>query len=79
MRTAREPVLRVVAADKLHNARATLSDVRAVGDDVWRRFGSGREGQLWYYRSLADIILERHPGPLADELDRVVRSLEAET
>jgi (p)ppGpp synthase/HD superfamily hydrolase len=79
MRTAPEPVLRVAAADKLHNARATLSDLRAAGDDVWRRFGSGREGQIWYYRSLADIFLERHPGPLADELDRVVRALEADS
>lgn len=79
MRTAPEPVLRVAAADKLHNARATLRDLRAGGDVVWARFGSGRDGQLWYYRSLADIFLDRLPGPLADELDRVVRDLEAAT
>jgi hypothetical protein len=79
MRTAPEPVLRVAAADKLHNARATLRDLRAGGDSVWARFGSGRDGQLWYYRSLADIFLDRLPGPLAEELDRVVRDLEAAT
>ncbi|MDX6551765.1 MAG: hypothetical protein QOH74_253 [Gaiellales bacterium] len=77
MRTAPQPVLRVAAADKLHNARATLGDLRVRGDEVWTRFGSGREGQLWYYRSLTDIFLERHPGPLSNELDRVVRELEA--
>jgi hypothetical protein len=41
-------------------------------------FGSGRDGQLWYYRSLADIFLERAPGPMADELDRVLRRIEAD-
>ena len=28
--------------------------------------------QLWYYRSVADVILERRPGARADELDREV-------
>ena len=32
--------------------------------------------QLWYYRSLADIYLERLPGPMAEELARVVDELE---
>jgi (p)ppGpp synthase/HD superfamily hydrolase len=79
MRTAPEPVLRVAAADKLHNARATLSDVRAAGDSVWARFGAGRAGQLWYYRSLTDIFTERLPGRLSGELDRVVSELERQS
>ncbi len=47
-------VLRVSLADKLFNARAILRDHLIVGDDVWTRFQSGRDGQLWYYRQLAD-------------------------
>ena len=70
-------VLRVSVADKLYNARAILFDHRMVGDDVWKRFGSGRPSQLWYYRSVADLFLRRYPGPMADELDRAVRELEA--
>ena len=63
--------LRVSLADKLYNASSIEWDLRMRGDDLWRVFGSGRDGQIWYYRSLADIFLERAPGPMADELDRV--------
>jgi len=69
-------VLRVSLADKLHNARAILWDYRLVGDTLWERFstGSGAD-QRWYYERLAEIFLSRCPGPMADELDRVVREI----
>jgi hypothetical protein len=76
MRTAAPDELRVSLADKLYNASSIEWDLRVRGDDLWRVFGSGRDGQIWYYRSLADIFLERAPGPMADELDRVVGRLE---
>lgn len=70
-------VLRVSLADKLHNARAILSDYRRVGDDLWLRFNTkSGEDQVWYYRSLADIFLSRLPGALSRELDHVVSELE---
>ena len=31
---------------------------------------------LWYYRSLSDVFIGRLPGALADELKRVVCTLE---
>jgi GTP pyrophosphokinase len=46
------PVLRVSAADKLHNARSILSDYRLVGETLWERFSADREQLLWYYRGL---------------------------
>ena len=76
MRTAQPDELRVSLADKLYNASSIEWDLRLRGDDLWRVFGSGRDGQIWYYRSLADIFLERAPGPMADELDRVLRRIE---
>ncbi len=72
-------VLLVSVADKLHNARAILADYRAVGNDLWNRFNVGRDGQLWYYRSLVEVFRLRRPGAMADELERVVDELEAET
>ena len=62
-------------ADKLHNARAILTDYRVVGEDLWERFTAGRDDQLWYYRSLADIY-NKLESPLAAELERVVTQLE---
>ena len=46
----------VSTSDKLHNARAILADYRVVGEDVWKRFTGGRDGTLWYYRSLVDAF-----------------------
>jgi hypothetical protein len=71
-----ESVLRVSLADKLHNARAILSDYRRLGDDLWSRFNTkSGDDQLWYYRSLAEIFESRIPGALADELRRVTDEL----
>lgn len=68
-------VLRVSLADKLHNARAILFDYRSLGPALWGRFSAGRDGQLWYYGRLVEIFAARQPGPLADELARVVGEL----
>ena len=40
----------VSAADKLHNARAILHDLRATDDHAafWRRFGSPPKPMSWY-------------------------------
>ena len=59
----------VSAADKLNNVRSILSDYRAIGESVWSRFNGGREGTLWYYRTLREIFLQ-YP------LNRVTRDLE---
>ena len=36
----------VSAADKLHNARSILADLRALGDALWGRFTGGKDGTL---------------------------------
>jgi len=71
-------VRRVSAADKLHNARAVLHDYRHQGERLWRRFNAGKKDQLWYYRSLVEVLKKGHrrPGPLVRELERVVFELE---
>ena len=46
-------VLRVVCADKLHNAQSLARDLKAQGPSVFERFKADREGTLWYYRSFA--------------------------
>jgi (p)ppGpp synthase/HD superfamily hydrolase len=75
LRTAPAEVLLVSLADKLHNARSILRDLRTVGPEVWERFNAGVNDQLWYYRSLAQTFSKRLPGPAADELLEVVESI----
>jgi hypothetical protein len=76
VRNASPSVCLVSACDKLHNARCILSDVRVHEDAAFNRFTGGREGTLWYYRSLADSFRNRTPLQLASELERVVSELE---
>jgi (p)ppGpp synthase/HD superfamily hydrolase len=79
LREAAEDTLRVSSADKVHNARAILRDLRKsdVGEKIWSRFSQPKEQTLWYYRSLADVFCERLPGQLSDELREIVEVLEA--
>ena len=62
----------IIAADKLDNARCLTESLRAMGDEIWRRFGGGREGTLWYYRSVRRALEALFPGPLTDELERAI-------
>lgn len=71
----REPFVLVSLADKLHNARSILADLRELGPVMFERFTAGREEQLWYYRSLVDAF-RYYPGRMAGELERVVAEIE---
>ncbi len=52
----------VSCADKLHNARCLVADLRGEGATTWHRFTAGREGTLWYYRSVVDAF-KAHGAP----------------
>jgi len=74
--SASESIRKVSCADKLHNARAILSDYRVVGEALWDRFKGGKAGSLWYYRALSNTFNELGPQTLASELERTVTELE---
>ena len=67
----------VSAADKLNNVRSIISDYRAVGESVWSRFKGGREGTLWYYRTLRDELLRDQPNRITRDLALAVSELES--
>ena len=50
--SATEDTLLVTAADKLHNARAIVTDLDLVGEKLWERFNSAPEDIIWYYESV---------------------------
>ena len=70
-------VLLVSCADKLHNARAIVADLRVMGDALFARFNGGRDGTLWYYEALAEVFGRRGPEHLAAELGRTVETMQA--
>jgi (p)ppGpp synthase/HD superfamily hydrolase len=56
LKAADEAVLLVSLADKLHNARSLLQDLKSDQNNVWEKFTGGKTGTLWYYQCLADIF-----------------------
>ncbi len=79
LRTASPSVQLVSACDKLHNARTILNNYRTIGDELWQRFKGGKEGTLWYYRSVLEVYKTRAHTPLIEELEEVISALEAVT
>jgi (p)ppGpp synthase/HD superfamily hydrolase len=69
----------VSASDKLNNIRSIISDYRAIGESVWSRFNGGRDGTLWYYRTLRDEFLRSRPNRVTREFDLAVKELELMT
>jgi (p)ppGpp synthase/HD superfamily hydrolase len=69
-------VLRVVLADKVHNARSIVRIYRDEGHALWDRFtNKTADDQLWYYGELLAFFGERHGGPLVEDLQGAVAEL----
>ena len=73
---AHDDVLLISGADKLHNARAILSDLKSVGQSVYERFSAEKFDTLWYYASLADIFSARE-APMAKQVEETVKEIMA--
>jgi (p)ppGpp synthase/HD superfamily hydrolase len=58
-------LLRISIADKLHNLDAIAADLEHEGPSVFDRFGTGRDGVVWYYGALVEVL----GAAVADEND----------
>jgi GTP pyrophosphokinase len=70
--TADDTILLVSLADKLHNARSLLLDLKSDQEDVWGKFSGGKAGTLWYFQSLADIFDQTGFNNIKTELRQLV-------
>jgi (p)ppGpp synthase/HD superfamily hydrolase len=77
LRSEPEDVRLVSLADKLHNARTIVLDLRQNGEKIYDRFKGGKAGTLWYYRSLVQFFNASGPQTLAIELAEAVGEMEA--
>jgi (p)ppGpp synthase/HD superfamily hydrolase len=76
LRRADASTLLVSAADKVHNARSTLRDLREFGPSVWERFSATREQTLTNYRQLIAAYADAPAGdPRRAGLVRELREL----
>ena len=76
LQEASDDILLVSCSDKLHNARAIVSDLINEGPSVFDRFSSTPEQTRWYYRQLATIFNNRKTPP-AKALESAVSQMEA--
>jgi GTP pyrophosphokinase len=75
--TASPSVRRVAAADKLHNLRSLLSDVRTKGAQAFAPFQkSTRDDQAWFYAACGAALQRAGGGPLARRVAGAARRLE---
>jgi (p)ppGpp synthase/HD superfamily hydrolase len=66
--------LRVTAADKLHNTRCTVDDLRIEGE--WPKSNACVHQHLWYYATVSAVVSRRLPNSrTAAILDRTVNEL----
>jgi (p)ppGpp synthase/HD superfamily hydrolase len=77
---ATDSALRVSAADKLHNARATLADLRELKSGTWMPHNACHHQSLWYYAAISDVITRKlSESRTGVELAKVVTALYDET
>lgn len=69
-----EPALRVSLADKLHNTRAIIADVRESGEALFESFNGKKDGTIWYYAALVEAF-RGFPNRMVGELEREVTEL----
>jgi (p)ppGpp synthase/HD superfamily hydrolase len=70
------PSVRLVSlADKLHNARSLLADLRQHGSSIWKEFKTGKEGTLWFYQQLQEVYNATGSDVLTQEFSRVIKEL----
>jgi (p)ppGpp synthase/HD superfamily hydrolase len=57
-------------------SKSTPIDAQEICDYIWNRFEGGKEGTLWYYRSLIEVNRQAGSNFLTEECARVVKQLE---
>jgi GTP pyrophosphokinase len=75
LQDAPKEVRLVSLADKLHNARSILREVKQYGSETFDKFNGGKSGTLWYYAELVESFKQTENNFLIDELVEVVEQI----
>jgi len=78
LKSADDSIVLVSLADKVHNARSILIDLKYGDASVWDKFKGGKEDTLCYYQSLVELfdktsftILKNELSQLVDEITNI--------
>lgn len=75
LRESPHEVKLISCADKLHNCRCTVVDLRLQGPSAFERFNAGRDGTLWYYSEVVGALSHEWDHWLLEQLRREVDEL----
>lgn len=76
LKSASPSIHRVMLADKLHNSRALLRQLRLDGQAAWGNFKGGKRGTLWYLQTMRQVLGEHNQGYLWEEFGRTLEEIE---
>lgn len=51
----------ISACDKIHNLMSILDDYDTLGEDLWNKFNSTKQQQIWFYTSFLNILKDKLP------------------
>ncbi len=67
LRVATPGAALISACDKLDNMASMTRNLRMEGPDFLGKFAGGKDGTLWYYTQIVEVLTDRH-SPVAEEL-----------
>lgn len=76
MNNVSDSAIRVILADKIHNARSIIHEYHKHGEKFWDSFKAGKEGTVWYYKEILSVLQKRTFSVLLDELSQLVLTIE---
>jgi (p)ppGpp synthase/HD superfamily hydrolase len=76
MNNVSDSAIRVILADKIHNARSIIHEYNKHGEKFWDSFKAGKEGTVWYYKEILSVLKKRTSSILLDELSQLVLTIE---
>lgn len=72
VREASRDVRTVSCADKLHNARSIVRDLKTLGSRTWSLFTASGSDTVWYYQGLVEAFSDGEAPPHLPQLRAVV-------
>jgi (p)ppGpp synthase/HD superfamily hydrolase len=75
VRQASASVQRVVLADKLHNGRCLLANLRECGPRMWQVFSGSQADLVWFYQECVRLFESMRSGWMVEELRQVTNVL----
>jgi len=76
LRSASPEARLVSLADKIYNVRTIIDAYRLIGEKLWDRFNGGKDGTLWYYRSLLAVYLLNGADLITNTYADIVKEME---